>query len=328
VPQSLVYDPVTNPGGTRCTIQENHVNALGIDSETGFARRPLDNVGVQYGLRAFNAGLISAEQFLDLNERIGGFDKDANIVLGRTVADNKTLRVAYALGRVNTGSGGLESVPIIDARPYSDTNPDIHDRVRSLMTRERLIAANGHAHNHVILTSAGTGNIGRDITDVNSPWSALVAEATLQMEHWLDNITNDSSPYHSKAEKVVRNRPRDLVDACYTASGQKIVEPASFSGTGQCNQLFPVHSNPRLAAGGPLADDVIKCQLKPVAANDYARPLTGAQLARLKAAFSQGVCDYTKRGVGQEELKATWLAYPKPGKPMKLGSDDRHDHDD
>ena len=35
----------------------------------GFANRPYDNVGVQYGLRALQSGTITAEQFVDLNEK-------------------------------------------------------------------------------------------------------------------------------------------------------------------------------------------------------------------------------------------------------------------
>ena len=45
----------------RCTYQDNLVNVYGIDPETGFARSPSDNVGVQYGLQAFNDGIISFE---------------------------------------------------------------------------------------------------------------------------------------------------------------------------------------------------------------------------------------------------------------------------
>lgn len=41
------------------------VNVYGRDPATGFARRPFDNVGVQYGLAAFNAGAIPFEQFAD-----------------------------------------------------------------------------------------------------------------------------------------------------------------------------------------------------------------------------------------------------------------------
>lgn len=320
VPQSAIYDAQANPAGARCTIHDNNANALGIDPRTGFARRPLDNVGVQYGLAAFKAGTISAEQFIDLNERIGGFDADGDMVGARSVADPLTLRLAYSRGRVNTGGGGLESVPIVDFRGYWDKNPDIHDRVRSLMTRERLIAANGHADNQVLLLTATLGGIFTDLVTPDSPWNRLVPHAVLQMERWLDKIASDRSPYHSKAEKVLRNKPRDLVDACFTADGQEIREPASDSNTSQCNQLYPVNGNPRLAAGGRLADDVLKCRLKPVNASSYGRPLSAAQIVRLEVAFPQGVCDYDERGVGQGQVKDTWLAYPRPGVAVKIGA--------
>ena len=37
--------------------------------------------------------------------------------------------------------------------------------------------------------------------------------------------------------------------------------------------------------------------------------LSDAQLTRLKAIFPQGVCDWTKPGVGQVPLAGTWLRY-------------------
>ena len=52
-----VYNAATNPDGSRCTLQDINVNVLGVDPDTGFARRPLDNVGIQYGLAALNAGV-------------------------------------------------------------------------------------------------------------------------------------------------------------------------------------------------------------------------------------------------------------------------------
>ncbi len=45
-----IYDATTNPGGVRCTIQDANVNQLGRMPGAAFALRPLDNVGVQYGL--------------------------------------------------------------------------------------------------------------------------------------------------------------------------------------------------------------------------------------------------------------------------------------
>jgi len=237
-------------------------------------------------------------------------------------ADETTLRLVYARGRVNSGGGGLESVPIVDFRGHWDNNPDIHDRVRSLMTRERLIAANGHADNQVLLLTATLGAIFLDLGSPDSPWNRLVPHAVLQMERWLDNIANDHSN-HSKAEKVIRNKPADLVDACFTADGQEIQEPATASPTSRCNRLYPVHGNPRLAAGEPLANDVLKCRVRPVDARDYGQPLSVAQIARLKAAFPQGVCDYRARGVGQGEVEDTWLAYPRPGVAVKNEGDNQ-----
>jgi hypothetical protein len=73
--------------------------------------------------------------------------------------------------------------------------------------------------------------------------------------------------------------------------------------------LYPAHADPRLAAGEPLAEDVLKCQLKPVAARDYTQALTAAQLARLRAIFPHGVCDYSRPGVEQQLVRGTWLSY-------------------
>src|SRR6185312_15790874 len=128
LPRALRYNPVTNPTGARCDVYDHTVNAYGRDPATGFARRPLDNTGVQYGLKTLNDGTIGVEQFLDLNEKIGGFDKDATIVPQRTVADLVAARAAYRTGRLTNGGGGLSEIPIIDFRDYNDALPggDIH----------------------------------------------------------------------------------------------------------------------------------------------------------------------------------------------------------
>lgn len=119
------------------------INAYGRDPSTGFARRPIDNIGVQYGLAALNAGKISIDQLLDLNEKIGGYDydNDGKIVPARSVADPLALRAAYQTGRVTFGGAGLTMVPIIDVRPYRDMPPngDVHLKVHSfhsLFTRD------------------------------------------------------------------------------------------------------------------------------------------------------------------------------------------------
>jgi transposase len=49
-----------------------------------------------------------------------------------------------------------------------------------------------------------------------------------------------------------------------------------------------------MVAGGPLANDVIKCRLKPLDRGAYRASFTDQQWARLQAAFPTGVCDFTQ----------------------------------
>src|SRR3546814_16623101 len=75
VPDEMRFNAETNPDGVRCTIQDGNVNIFGRDPKTGYARRPLDNTGVQYGLKALRDGTISAEEFLAVTRHNGGFSK-------------------------------------------------------------------------------------------------------------------------------------------------------------------------------------------------------------------------------------------------------------
>ena len=301
VPRELIYHPQVNPSGARCSVYDSQENLYGQDPITGFAYRPFDNIGVQYGLVAFNTGIITAEQFIELNALVGGYDHDGNIVDERSVADLKALRVAYGKGRVNSGAGGLGTVPIIDWRPYLDSKNDFHDRIRSLITRARLIGANGHAKNHVIIT----GPEWKPDTPYLGPTDR---DILLHMEEWLDALVNDTSR-DSPIEKIVRAKPKKLNDACFTETGDRIVEPASFDGKTKCNELYPPHTTTRMAAGGPITDDILKCTLKPFDPSSYTYTLSRAQIQRLKTLFKHGVCDYERLGVAQGLLGETWVRY-------------------
>ena len=178
---------------------------------------------------------------------------------------------------------------------------DVHDSYRSGVTRARLIAANGNANNQVILTVASVGNLGQD-QGPNAPYGMVTKAVIEGMDKWLANIANDTSS-HSQSEKILRNKPSDLVDACYTEKGEKITDHA------KCSQLFPYASDPRLVAGAPPSDDVFKCTLKPLDAKDYAHPLTAEQMAKLKSIFPEGVCNYSRPGVEQQKFADTWHRY-------------------
>ena len=298
LPLSLRYNPLSNPRGARCDVFDHTVNVYGRDPDSGFARRPIDNTGVQYGLEALNNGAINIAQFLDLNERIGGFDRDGVIVATRAVADPLAVRAAYRTGRSTNGGGGLAAVPIIDLRPYRDQleNGDLHLKFHSYSLRERLRKANGTTANEVIL--------------VSSPGSSypVVAEyATAKMDEWLTNLAKDTSN-DPAMQKIARAKPADLTDSCYTPSGERITETQTFRG-GRCNDLFPTFPSARAIAGGPVSNNILKCQLKPIDFTGYTVAFSDADKARLKAIFPTGVCDFSKPGVEQQPLGGSWLSF-------------------
>jgi hypothetical protein len=64
-----------------------------------------------------------------------------------------------------------------------------------------------------------------------------------------------------------------------------------------------------MVAGEPLVNNVLKCQLKPIDAADYAGKLGKSDLVALTSIFPKGVCDYSKPGVGQVPPKGTWQTF-------------------
>jgi hypothetical protein len=287
-------------------MQEMRANIYGRDAQTGFARKPQDNVGLQYGLAALNSGAISVDEFLDLNERIGGNDIDGGFVAARSIADPTALRALYASGLMNSGGGGLANVPILHSRGYTDAAGDIHDRERDFTIRARLEKTNGRSDNQVIWIGPSRVR-GETQPTTRSNLSALSIDT---MNKWLDAIAADPAPLST--DKVVRLRPADAVDSCWNEAGERIAERATFDGKGKCNTLYPVNSEPRLAAGAPLTNDIAKCALQPIRAKDYKVKLTAAQKQRLTAIFPSGVCDFSKPGVGQVPLRGIYQNYSSP----------------
>jgi hypothetical protein len=68
-----------------------------------------------------------------------------------------------------------------------------------------------------------------------------------------------------------------------------------------------------MIAGAPLESDILKCQLKPLDRADYTVTFTDREWAMLERLFPDGVCDWSKPGVGQDVTPRTWLSYgPSP----------------
>jgi hypothetical protein len=304
LPIPLRYDPITNPGGARCDVYDHTVNAYGRDPITNFARRPLDNVGIQYGLGALNDGVITVDQFLDLNERIGGYDKDANYIPQRTSADLDAVAAAYQTGRLTYAGNGLGQIPIIDYRSYNDDAPggDIHVRYHSFTMRERLRKANGTADNQVMLVEKSPFGL----YDTRSP---VLSNALNQMDRWLDNLSQDTSG-DPPIVKIVRAKPADLQEGCWTRDPVPVqIVEQQVRGAGQCEALYPSAPAPREVAGEPLVGDIIKCQLKVLDPADYRVSFSPTQWSRLQSIFKSGVCDYSRPGVSQQRPTDTWLFF-------------------
>ncbi|MCA1655566.1 MAG: DUF6351 family protein [Pseudonocardiaceae bacterium] len=301
IPRSAIWHPETNPDGIRCGAAEQWVNQLGRDPRTGFVRAVLDNTGVQYGLAALAGGQITPAQFAALNAGVGGYDHAGKPIPTRTQADPRGLAAAYGADLLNGASMGLRTTPIIDRRTYLDrVSPiaDIHTAEMSYLMRERLREANGTSANQVIIETA---------PDPAQAGAAAAYELDA-MDRWLTAIGDDTSG-RDRAKKVVANKPTDLADGCYVSATERIKEPLTYPSGGRCGALYPIAANPRLVAGADLSMTTLKCRLKPLDFDDYRVRFTVAEKAQLRAAFSTGVCDYSRKGVGERPAKGTWQKY-------------------
>ncbi|MGH8531070.1 MAG: DUF6351 family protein [Nevskiales bacterium] len=332
IPDELIYHPETNPRGVRCTIQDANINIFGRDPATGFARRPLDNVGIQYGLDALNNGAISFDEFLDLNRSIGGLDIDGNFIPERHAMDAQTEALTYRIGGV-IGRGALAETPVMDLAPYLDLIPvaNIHEAVRPFIVRARLRKYSG-----------------QDVTQ--SIWRGVVTQpdAYPVMEQWITALRDARpAPGGDHVQAVMSSKPAAAQDSCVvgTVGGRvelpdaiqtplgliqvpllvaaplpdidvplRLAIPEDFdSGLGLCQIALPVTRTPRMVAGMPMSDDVIKCQLKSVAAADYSAALSETQLAQIRAVFPEGVCDYSKPAAGALPEGEHSLIWPSVG---------------
>jgi len=300
LPAADVYSPTSNPTGVRCTLQDYQQAVWGPRPQgvwsavekrigRGFAARPFDNVGVQYGLDALNAGTLSPAQFLDLNAKIGGLDIDLVPQAQRSVADPGSVAVAYRTGQV-TDARQLATVPIIDLRGWSESS-EIHTSFHSYELRARLDAANGGHGNQIIWTWPAEF----PILGITSP-AAIALKSFLLMDAWLSRIEADTSTA-ALATKVLRDRPADAVDACFPDSQSTSVE---ITDTSVCRQAFPTYADARISAGGPLTDDVLQCALTQPAQPDYRVTFTAAEWQQLLQVFPTGVCDRRRPGVDQQ----------------------------
>ncbi|WP_281784213.1 DUF6351 family protein [Sinimarinibacterium flocculans] len=321
--------------GVRCTVQDANVNIFGRDPATGYARRPLDNTGVQYGLEALLDGTISAEEFLDLNRNVGGFSVDGRVVADRMRMDEDMARIAYRIGGV-IGRGRLAETPVLDHAPYLDLIPvaNIHEAVRPFIIRARLEKQSGQ-------------------TVTQGIWRGVVTQADGYpvMEQWLEALEPLRPAYggdHVAAVQAAKpvlagdyctfgtiGGRLELPDAILLPLGLaqlpllptieplheqvpgfdvdvplRVNVPEDFGpegrGIGICSLALPVTRTPRMVAGMPFTDDIIRCQLRSIDPDDYGGRLDSGQLAELQAIYPEGVCDFDRAAAEDVERSLAW----------------------
>ena len=326
LPAALVYDPVTNPTGTRCGDADNSAaiwgTTTGLAPGSTRALATLDNVGIQYGLGALKSGTISTEEFVTLNEKIGGFNVDATPVAGRSVADAAALDIAYKSGIVSSGKN-LAKVAIVDQRGYDEQG--IHYIWRTYAERARLDAEAGSHANHVMFRF-GTGLL-------PSAASGISLLSQQVMDVWLSNLTAQAPKAWVNAERtqaqVVAAKPATAFDFCYLSTDTTFTTKVTDMAACDKDARLVTHASPRQVAGGPLVENSLKCTLKPLSltGGDYgAAVFSAAQQSRLQAAFPAGVCDWTKAGIGQQSptspqtYKAGPGGVPLPALPVSIPS--------
>jgi hypothetical protein len=311
LPAALVYDPVTNPTGTRCGDPDLAAAVWGTTTGLpgGSSLRALstnDNVGVQYGLKALLNGAITSEEFVVLNEKIGGTDADSNLVASRSAADAAALPIAYKAGIVSNGKN-LGKVAIIDSRGY-DEGPggtDIHYNWRSFSERARLDADSGSHDNQVIWRYVGFGASGL-LPAGPVQMAAVTTKSFTTLDAWLTSLMASAPKASLNAARtqaqVIAAKPAAAIDFCYLSTDFNFTTPITVKANCDADAKLAYFSSPHQVAGGPQTENVLKCQLKPLLFTDYVGvTFSAAQQARLNAVFAGGVCDWSKPGVGQQD---------------------------
>ncbi len=299
-----VYHPVGNPSGIRCTYQDEAVNVFGTDPTTGFANRPLDNVGVQYGLEALNDGEIGFEQFLDLNREIGGYDIDGDHQAQRHEAAPEAVAVAYETGRISTAAGDQTKIPVVAIEVWNDPSGSIHDRFRPFSLRDRLTQGRSPA------AAPGFQIWTREPTSVDdgaeqATSATALGDALAAVDEWLSDL--DGAPRGAdRSESLEASRPARAIDNCLVPGRDEPVTGLHvYDEDSACRDRYPLSGDPRTAAGAPRSNDVVKCMLKSVDPADYEEAITTDQYEQLLEIFPVGVCDWSSRGVGQTSPSMT-----------------------
>lgn len=290
--------------------QENR-EFFGTD-QYGRAPIPWSNIGVQYGLKALQDKDITPNQFLDLNQKIGGWLPQKDMTQERywhassdsvlkhysTYSEHNMTHKGLALKPAPRSNGSIEAAtaayrsgniflgelnsPIIDIRPYMDKILDIHHSWGAISTRKRIQKRKG---NHELQLIWQNEYPNKDFS-----------KAVYLMDEWLSRADANGGDYY-------RAKPEQATDICFDKEGEILHKGNDVwdgewnqKNKGECTKLMPFFKGSRNIAGEDISSDIFFCQLIPVRQameagfyGDYDMDPYQDQLERI---FSKGVCDY------------------------------------
>ena len=295
----------------------------------GYANSIWDNVGVQYGLAALKSGFISPQQFLHLNQYIGGWKSQSehnpenllrtaegkiffstslwshhnmthynltdNSVAPRTKGNKQAIEAIINSGHVFLGR---INIPVIDIRHYLEDELDMHHISASLSTRARIKQAGGIAGNQPIWVSH------KEYDPTHYAFEII--------DKWMYNIRNNL--FLSVAE----NRPPEAVDTCFENKGGVIafgnlVWDGKWNDRkqGLCTGVYPAYMTSRMIAGEDIKGNIFKCftiSITEALDKGLYQPIDMNRWKQeLERIFSDGVCDYNVTALTLKEKKWKYL---------------------
>ena len=292
--------------------------------EHGYGRRFWGNDGVQYGLSSLVQGKLNVQEFLNMNEKIGGWKVPVEMendrfwhisgddslkrlslwgqhnmtheghsrIAQRSQGDLEAATAAYDAGLVFLGVADL---PIIDLRHYLDHHLDMHHSMASFAARKRIEFAMGNSEHQLIWMMEKDDNLSRKDLIRSLP----IGDALRVLDRWLFNIK--ANPNLS----LEQNKPSSASDRCYD-SEQNIIDNGRGTWDGQwnkkeagvCQQRFPHFTQSRFVAGESIYGDTLYCDKQSVAhaidAGVYGSVDMRPYQAQLETIFPHGVCQYPK----------------------------------
>ncbi|HSW23398.1 MAG TPA: DUF6351 family protein, partial [Burkholderiaceae bacterium] len=188
----------------------------------------------------------------------------------------------------------------------------------------RIAEANGGNHGNQVIWRYGFALVPALPAQVTN----VTVRSFLTMDTWLSKLLVDApkdwiNDVRTQAQVIAaKPAPTDLTalafDLCYLTGDLSYQTPIADMAVCDADARLQKHASPRQVAGGALSENILKCRLKAINTADYL-PVTfsAEQLNRLYATFPDGVCDWSKPGIGQQPARSPLtFAHGPGGKPL------------